>query len=74
VGILIDIFLGIAGGALIFAAYLAGKYFGKETQTNEKKQEVEKPTEEQVREAKRAAKQLENFYSYDGYTAQSDDV
>lgn len=67
-----EVFLGIAGAFIVLLAYLFGKANGDKGP--EKKPILEKPTEEQVREAKRAAKQLENFYSYDGYTAQSDDV
>lgn len=67
-----EVFLGIAGAFIVLLAYLFGKANGEKIP--EKKPILEKPTEEQVREAKRAAKQLENFYSYDGYTAQSDDV
>lgn len=66
-------FLGIAGGALLLAAYLTGKWNGARDRPI-KKPSGEQPTAEQVKEAKRAAKQLENFYSYDGYTAQNDDV
>ena len=68
-----ELFLGIVGAFFVLLAYLIGKANGAKD-VPEQKPVLEQPTEEQVRQAKKSAKQLENFYAYDGYTVQSDDV
>ena len=68
-----ELFFGIAGAFFVLLAYLIGKANGAKD-VPEQKPVLEQPTEEQVRQAKKSAKQLENFYAYDGYTVQSDDV